>query len=52
MEDGRLLALVKSFFTKGAEAGQEYQTLYGISLHSHRQLSKQNWSGSQSFGGG
>lgn len=48
----RIPALGKSFFTKGAETGQEYQTLYGISLHSQRQFPKQNWSGSHRFVGG
>lgn len=42
----------KSFFTKGAETGQEYQTLYGISLHIQRQFPKQNWPGSHRFVGG
>lgn len=40
------------YFTEGAETGQEYQTLYGISLHSQRQLPKQNWPGSHLFVGG
>lgn len=38
---GKLLpAPAKNFFTKGAETGHKYQTLYGISLHSQRQVLK------------
>lgn len=51
VESRGLPALAKNFFTKGAEAGHKYQTLYGISLHSQRQVPKHE-SGSHGLTGG